>query len=533
MNAEKKIHRSDFLVIGSGIAGLTFALKTANEFKDSSITIITKDEKNECNTKYAQGGISTVWDKTVDSFEQHIKDTLIAGDGLCDEKIVKMVVENAPNRLKDLIEWGTKFDKTEGGKYSLGREGGHSQDRVLHHKDITGAEIERALIEQVEETKNITFLTHHYAIDLITEHQLKKKKTKRKGKITCYGAYVLDEKKGVVKTFSSKVTMLATGGNGQVYNTTTNPVVATGDGIAMAYRAKAEISDVEFIQFHPTALYNPGEYPAFLISEAVRGEGAILRDFYGDRFMKKYDSREELASRDIVARAIDNELKKSGTPHVYLDCTHLDYNAFKKHFPNITEKCLTLGIDVRKDYIPVSPAQHYICGGVNINKNGKTSIKNLYASGEVTRSGLHGANRLASNSLLEGIVFSHNACFNLKKRFYKIDEPSNIPVWNDSGVVKNMEKILITHDRNEVKTIMSNYVGIVRSNERLLRAERKLRVLYEDNKRLYDHSELSTDLCELRNLITTAYLITQFSKNRKENRGGFYSADLVDNKLIT
>mgnify|MGYP001416541366 CR=1 FL=1 len=409
----------------------------------------------------------------------------------------------------------------------MGREGGHSQDRILHHKDITGAEIERALLNQVEQKENIDFYDYHYAIDLITEHQVKRKQIKRLEKITCFGAYVLDVKKNIVKTFSSKVTMLATGGNGQVYNTTTNPVVATGDGIAMAYRAKAEISEVEFIQFHPTALFNPGEYPAFLISEAVRGEGAILRDFDGNRFMKKYDEREELASRDIVARAIDNELKKSGAPHVYLDCTHMDYNEFIKHFPNINEKCISLGIDVRKDYIPVSPAQHYICGGVDVNKKAKTSIKNLYACGEVTRSGLHGANRLASNSLLEGIVFAHNATVSLKKRFSKIKKPINIPIWNDSGVVKNMEKILITHDRNEVKTIMSNYVGIVRSNERLLRADRRLKGLYEDNKRLYDHSELSVDLCELRNLITTAYLITQFSKSRKENKGGFYSADLV------
>jgi L-aspartate oxidase len=527
MNAEKKLHKTDFLVIGSGIAGLSFALKVANHFKNDAVTIITKDEKNESNTKYAQGGIATVWDKTVDSFEQHIKDTLIAGDGICDEKIVKMVIENAPERLQELITWGTQLDKTNDGKFSLGREGGHSQDRILHHKDITGAEIERALISQVDKTENITFLTHHYAIDLITEHQVKHKQTKRQEKITCYGAYVLDEKKNTVKTFSAKITMLATGGNGQVYMTTTNPAVATGDGIGMAYRAKAEISDVEFIQFHPTALYNPGEYPAFLISEAVRGEGAILRDYYKERFMHNYDKREELASRDIVARAIDNELKKSGAPHVYLDCTHLDYASFQHHFPNITEKCMTLGIDIRKDYIPVAPAQHYICGGVNINKNAKTSLKNLYACGEVTRSGLHGANRLASNSLLEGIVFAHKALENIIKRYHKLKTPANVPVWNDSGVIKNMEKVLISHDRNEVKTIMSNYVGIVRSNERLLRAERKLRVLYEDNKRLYDHSELSEDLCELRNLITTAYLITQFSKKRKENRGGFYSADLA------
>ena len=531
MNAEKKIYQTDFLIIGSGIAGLSFALKAASHFKDASITIITKNEKNESNTKYAQGGISAVWNKTVDSFEQHIEDTLIAGDGLCDEEVVKMVVEAAPARLQELIDWGASFDKNKIGNYSLGREGGHSQDRILYHKDITGAEIERALIEQVEKTENIDFLTYHYAIDLITEHQVKKKRTKRKEKITCFGAYVLDEHKSIVKTFVAKVTMLATGGNGQVYSTTTNPVVATGDGIAMAYRAKAEISEVEFIQFHPTALFNPGEYPAFLISEAVRGEGAILRDYYGERFMQKYDKREELASRDIVARAIDNELKKSGTPHVYLDCTHLNYEDFKNHFPNITKKCLSLGVDVRKDYIPVSPAQHYICGGININKKAKTSIKNLYACGEVTRSGLHGANRLASNSLLEGIVFAHNAFINLTKRFHKIEMPTNVPEWNDSGVVKNMERVLITHDKNEVKTIMSNYVGIVRSNERLLRAERRLRVLYEDNKRLYDHSELSVDLCELRNLITTAYLITQFSKDRKENSGGFYNADLVKKEL--
>ncbi len=527
MSAYKIIHTTDFLVIGSGIAGLTFALKIAKFFDDSSVTIITKSEKNESNTKYAQGGIATVWDKTVDSFDQHTKDTLIAGDGMCNPEVVKMVVEDAPERLYELIDWGTKFDLKNDGNYSLGREGGHSQKRVLHHKDITGAEIERALIEQVEKCENIDFLTHHYAIDLITEHQIKSKQISRKENITCYGAYVLDEKNDVVETFSAKVTMLATGGNGQVYSTTTNPIIATGDGIAMAYRAKAEISDMEFIQFHPTALFNPGEYPAFLISEAVRGEGAILRNSLGERFMHKYDERLELASRDIVARAIDNEMKITGDTNVFLDCTHIDYKTFKNHFPNITEKCLSVGIDIRKDFIPVCPAQHYICGGINTNKKGKTSIKNLYSSGEVTKTGLHGANRLASNSLLEGIVFSHKAFESLKKRFSKIETPTKIPIWNDSGVVKNMEKILITHDRNEVKTIMSNYVGIVRSNERLLRAESRLIGLYEDNKRLYDHSELSTDLCELRNLITTAYLITQFSKNRKENRGGFYNADLV------
>ncbi|WP_299064530.1 L-aspartate oxidase [uncultured Polaribacter sp.] len=527
MLPNKKIISTDFLVIGSGISGLTFALKTATKFTNAKITIVTKDEQSESNTKYAQGGIATVYDKNVDSFEQHINDTIIAGDGLCDVDVVKMVIEDAPKRLDELIEWGTKFDEDKNGYYDLGREGGHSQNRILHHTDITGAEIERALLAQVNALPNIDFLTHHFVIDLITEHQVKQKRTKRKDKISCFGAYVIDEKNAIVKTFVSKFTLLASGGNGQVYETTTNPTIATGDGIGIAYRAKAEISEMEFIQFHPTALYNPGEYPAFLISEAVRGFGAKLKDYNGNSFMHKYDEREELASRDIVARAIDNELKLSGKPHVYLDCTQLDMEKFKEHFPNITEKCASLNIDVTKDFIPVVPASHYICGGVNVNKKAKTSIKKLYACGEVTRTGLHGGNRLASNSLLEGLVYAHKAFLNVSKKFDKAKLPKDIPAWNDSGVVKNMEKVLITHDRNEVKTIMTNYVGIVRSNERLRRAEKKLSVLYEENKRLYDHSELSVDLCELRNLITTAYLITQFSKKRTQNCGGFYSLDCI------
>lgn len=527
MVSDEKIITCDFLVIGSGVSGLTFALKIATEHKDSRVIIVTKDSQSESNTKYAQGGIATVFNKDVDSFEQHVQDTLIAGDGLCDEDVVRMVVENAPKRLKELIEWGTQFDKNENGYYDLGREGGHSQNRILHHTDITGAEIERALLAQVNALPNIDFLTHHYAIDLITEHQVQQKKTKRNGKISCYGAYVLDEKKERVKTIVSKFTLLASGGNGQVYETTTNPTVATGDGIGIAYRAKAEISDMEFIQFHPTALFNPGEYPAFLISEAVRGFGAKLRDYHGNFFMHKYDEREELASRDIVARAIDNELKMSGKPHVYLDCTQLDMVKFKEHFPNITEKCASLNIDISTDYIPVVPAAHYICGGVNVNKKAKTSIKKLYACGEVTRTGLHGGNRLASNSLLEGLVYAHNAFLTISKKYKKAKLPKKVPQWNDNGVKKNMEKILIAHDRNEVKTIMTNYVGIVRSNERLKRAEKRLHVLYQDNKRLYDYSELSVDLCELRNLITTAYLITQFSKKRTVNCGGFYSLDCL------
>jgi len=517
--------KSDFLVIGSGIAGLSFALKAAAKFPDKKISIITKGTKEESNTKYAQGGIATVYDLTKDSYEAHINDTLIAGDGLCDKEVVEMVVTQATQRLDELLQWGVSFDKNNKGEYDLGKEGGHSKNRIFHHKDITGYEIERSLLKMIEQAPNIDFYDFHYAIDLITEHQVFGDLISLDSEKTVFGAYVLDEKTKKVKTFTAKYTLLATGGSGQVYETTTNPFVATGDGIGMAYRAKARLADMEFIQFHPTALYNPGESPAFLISEAVRGFGAYLRNDSGERFMKKYDQRLELAPRDIVARAIDTEMKLQGSKNVYLDVTHLDYDAFVKHFPNITKKCASLNIDIRKDYIPVAPAAHYMMGGVVVDKNGQTSIKNLYASGEVSRTGLHGANRLASNSLLEALVFSHNAVKHISQNFDTSKLPT-IPQWIDTSTERNMEKILITHDRNEVKTIMSNYVGIVRSNERLIRALRRLYVLYQDNKRLYDHSELTTDLLELRNLITTAYLIVEFSRKRKENKGGFYSNDL-------
>ncbi len=516
--------KSDFLVIGSGIAGLSFALKAAEKFPDKKISVITKGTKEESNTKYAQGGIATVYDLTKDSYEEHIKDTLIAGDGLCNKEVVEMVIKQAPQRLDELLKWGVSFDKNNQGEYDLGKEGGHSKNRIFHHKDITGYEIERSLLKMVERAPNIDFYDFHYAIDLITEHQVFGDLISLDSEKTVFGAYVLDEKTNEVKTFTAKYTLLATGGSGQVYETTTNPFVATGDGIGMAYRAKARLADMEFIQFHPTALYNPGESPAFLISEAVRGFGAYLRNDNGERFMKKYDERLELAPRDIVARAIDTEMKLQGSKNVYLDVTHLDYDAFIKHFPNITKKCASLNIDIRKDYIPVAPAAHYMMGGVIVDNNAQTSIHNLYASGEVARTGLHGANRLASNSLLEALVFSHNALEHIAKHFDESKLPP-IPQWIDTSTTRDMEKILITHDRNEVKTIMSNYVGIVRSNERLLRALRRLYVLYQDNKRLYDHSELTTDLLELRNLITTAYLIVEFSRKRKENKGGFYSKD--------
>lgn len=518
--------KTDYLVIGSGIAGLTYALRVAHHSKDSKVVVVTKADKSESNTKYAQGGIATVHDLGIDSFEQHIQDTLIAGDGLCDEAVVRMVVEEGPARLQELIDWGVQFDENNIGDFDLGKEGGHSQNRILHHKDITGFEIERALLVMISKTPNIEILEEHYAIDFITEHHLKKIQTSRSSNITCFGAYILDKKTNEVKTIVSKITMVASGGSGQAYRTTTNPLIATGDGIGMAYRAKAEIEDVEFIQFHPTALYQaPQESPAFLISEAVRGFGAKLRTVNGEFFMRKYDEREELASRDIVARAIDTELKASGDNYVFLDCTHLDYKKFKKHFPNILDKCKSLGIDIRKKWIPVVTAAHYICGGIKVDRYGQTSIHNLYACGECTSTGLHGANRLASNSLLEALVYSQRSYLKSTEKIQKISFNDGVPEWDTANTSLNKENILITHGRSAVQKIMSDYVGIVRSNRRLKSAEKRLSFIYEETEELYKESIISVELCELRNLITTAYLICEFSMKRKENKGGFYNND--------
>ena len=520
--------KTDYLVIGSGIAGLTYALRVAHHSKESKVTIVTKAQKSESNTKYAQGGIATVHNTDIDSFEQHIQDTLIAGDGLCNEEVVRMVVEEGPARLQELIDWGVQFDENNVGNFDLGKEGGHSQNRILHHKDITGFEIERALLVMISKTPNIEVLEEHYAIDFITEHHVKKQKTERKSDITCFGAYVLDKKTKEVSTIVSRITLVASGGSGQAYTTTTNPLIATGDGIGMAYRAKAEIEDVEFIQFHPTALYQlPQESPAFLISEAVRGFGARLRTVKGEFFMRKYDEREELASRDIVARAIDTELKASGDDYVFLDCTHLDYKKFKKHFPNILEKCKSLGIDVRKKWIPVVTAAHYICGGIKVDRNGQSSIKNLYACGECTSTGLHGANRLASNSLLEALVYSQKSYLNSVATINSIEINAEVPEWDAANTSQNKENILITHGRSSVQKIMSDYVGIVRSNRRLKSAEKRLSFIYEETEELYKESIISVELCELRNLITTAFLICEFSMKRKENKGGFFNKDFV------
>lgn len=517
--------KTDFLIIGSGIAGLTYAIKVAKANPDKSITIITKADKGESNTKYAQGGIAVVLDEH-DSFEHHINDTLRAGDYLNDKQVVKRVVEEAPERLQEIIAWGTRFDKNNVGEFDLGKEGGHSSNRILHHKDITGFEIERALLEKIAECRNVHVLTHHFAIDLITDHHLGKVVTRRTEN-TCYGTYAFNSKTKEINRVLAKITMLCSGGAGQVYSHTTNPIIATGDGIAMAHRAKAIVKDMEFVQFHPTALFEPGKSPSFLISEAVRGFGAFIRNKKGERFVLKVDERGELASRDIVSKAIDKELKVTGDTHVYLDCTHLEADKFYEHFPNITDYCKKIGIDVRKDFIPIVPAAHYTCGGIDVNMYGETSITNLYAAGECSRSGLHGANRLASNSLLEALVYAHHAAENVNAKINQIQYNDQIPAWNAEGTTEPEELILITHSRKELQTIMSDYVAIVRSDVRLKRALSRLKIHYEETEELYKTTKISPQLCELRNLITIAYLIVTQSMERQENKGAFYNVDLA------
>jgi L-aspartate oxidase len=532
--------QTDFLVIGSGIAGLTYALKVAQDCPDKKVTILTKTQSDETNTKYAQGGIAGVMDFNHDSFSKHVEDTLIAGDGLCNEHVVEIVVKEGVQRINELIEWGANFDKEPDGDYKLGKEGGHSENRILHHKDITGYEMERALLEAIKKCNNINLISHCFVVDIITQHHLGYLVTKSTPDIECYGVYVLNLGIKKIEKIISKITLLASGGNGQVYRSTTNPAIATGDGVAMIYRAKGRIENMEFIQFHPTALYEAGvRGQSFLITEAVRGDGGILRNNDGEAFMERYDSRKDLAPRDIVARAIDSEMKINGTEHVYLDCRHMDQKKFLEHFPNIYEKCLSIGIDVSKDMIPVSPAAHYSCGGVKTDEWAQTSINNLFAAGECASTGLHGANRLASNSLLEAMVFAHRA---YKKSITLINEQKNIhqitnleaqiPDWNAAGTTAPKEMILITQSLKEMKLLMSDYVGIVRNNERLQRANRRLDLLHEETESLYQRTEVSPQLCELRNLITVAYLIVKSAAFRKESRGLHFNTDYPNRSSI-
>jgi len=518
------VFKSDILILGSGVAGLTIAIKTARALPDKKVFVVTKAEESESNTKYAQGGIAAVWDK-LDSFEDHIRDTMIAGDQLSDPEVVKMVVEEAPKCMKQLIDWGADFDLNIKGDIDLGKEGGHSTNRILHHKDITGFELEKTLLGQVESLSNITLLPYHFTIDLITDHHLSDNETEED--ISCYGAYILNQQTKKIDTYLSTSIILATGGSGQVYAATTNPNVATGDGIAMAYRAKAKIEDMEFVQFHPTSLYQPGESPAFLISEAVRGFGAYLRNKKGERFMLGVDHRAELAPRDIVARAIDSELIKTGDQHVYLDCTHLEMDAFIAHFPNIYKKCKSLGIDVTSQFIPVVPAAHYFMGGIVVDKKGYTSLNNLFACGECSRTGLHGANRLASNSLLEALVFGNKIAEEISENRKELifDVILMVPEWDEEGTTVPKEKVLISHNRKTIQNIMTDLVAIVRSNERLEKALDHLDYLYQDTEKAYAKSKLSPQICELRNLNANAFLIVKQSMVRKENRGAFYSLD--------
>lgn len=518
--------KTEVLIIGSGIAGLFAALKISEY---ANVILVTKKNKAESNTNYAQGGIASVIDPN-DSFNKHVEDTLIAGAGLCNKRAVESMVKEGPARIKDLIEIGTNFTK-KGAGFDLAREGGHSMSRILHAKDLTGKEIERALINSVEEKRNIKIYENATAIDLLTEHNISGKKTSIIQNKNCWGAYVLDSTNENVLKITANATVLATGGLGQVYLHTTNPLIATGDGFAMAYRAGVEIGNMEFIQFHPTSFYTEHsnaylDGSSFLISEAVRGFGGLLRTKDGELFMGKYDSRKELAPRDIVARAIDNELKKRGDDFVYLDLTHKKSREIIDHFPNIYSTCLKNGIDMTKQFIPVVPAAHYACGGIVVDLNGKTSLNGLYASGEVTMTGVHGANRLASNSLLEALVYSYR-CANSIKEAIQIDNISvpQLLDWDDSGTLTYDEKVLITHSIKEVKQTMWDYVGIVRSDLRLERAESRIHNIYKETEELYKKTNVFQDILELRNLVACSHLIIKSAKMRKESRGLHYTID--------
>ncbi len=515
------VKKYDFLVIGSGIAGMSFALKVAHKGK---VAILCKTNMEEANTHYAQGGVAAVT-KPTDNFEDHVVDTLIAGDGICDEKVVRKVVEEAPGQIKQLLEWGVDFDKNEKGDFDLHKEGGHSDFRILHHKDNTGEEIQDSLIETVKKHPNIDVFDQHFAIEIITQHHLGQLVKHTTPNIECYGAYVLDIRTNHVHTFLAKMTMIATGGIGNIYQTTTNPPVATGDGISMVYRAKGLVQDMEFVQFHPTALYHPGDRPSFLITEAMRGYGGILRNKKGEAFMEKYDPRGSLAPRDVVARSIDKEMKKTGDECVFLDVTHKDPEVTKREYPTIYQKCLSYGIDITKDYIPVAPAAHYFCGGIKVDLNARTSINRLYAAGECSCTGLHGANRLASNSLIEAIVYADAAAKDALKQVGSLTWNEEVPEWNDEGTSLNEEMVLITQSEKEVNQIMQNYVGIVRSNLRLKRAFDRLELLYKETESLFQRSVVSKEICELRNIINTAYLVIKYAQARKESRGLHYTID--------
>jgi L-aspartate oxidase len=509
---------SDFLVLGGGIAGLTFALR-ASEM--GSVAILTKADSSEANTAYAQGGIASVW-SVDDSFESHVEDTLRAGAGLCNRKAVETIVHDGPEAVRELIRLGTRFTKVPEGhedEYDLGKEGGHSHRRVLHAQDLTGQEIMRSLGAAAHARSNIRFLENHVAIDLLIESH-------SGGNAVCWGAYALDRKSLAIRKFSARATMLATGGAGKVYLYTTNPDIASGDGVALAYRAGAPIANMEFYQFHPTCLYHPAA-KSFLISEALRGEGAILKIPGGEPFMKRYHPDAELAPRDVVARAIDSEMKRHGLDFVHLDLSHRKAAFITERFPNITKRCLRFGIDITKQPIPVVPAAHYMCGGVITDLAGKTKIGRLYAAGEVAMTGLHGANRLASNSLLEAAVMGRRASISVTSIAAEDrgSGPPEFAEWNPGRAIRTDERVLITQSWDEIRRLMWNYVGIVRSDARLERAMRRIELLKQEIHNYYWDYLLDSDLIELRNLVTVAELIVRSALNRRESRGLHYNLD--------
>ena len=520
--------KTDFLIIGSGIAGLSYALKVAEHGR---VTIVTKKKIQKTNTALAQGGVAAVFGEN-DSFELHVEDTLNSGDGLCSKEVVRMVVENGPDRIRELVAQGAAFNMAGDGEadFALGREGGHSAKRIVHAQDLTGKEIEDTLIANVEKHHNITILEDHIAVNLITfTTSVRSGLVSTQHENICCGAYILNNTTGQVETFYSGVTLLATGGASKVYLYTSNPDIATGDGIAMAYRAGASVANMEFVQFHPTCLFHP-EAKNFLISEAVRGEGAYLIDAQGRRFMEDYTKDKELACRDVVARAIDNELKKTGADSVFLDISHKDADFIRRRFPNIYAKCKSFGIDMTCQPVPVVPAAHYMCGGVATDLNGRTDVQRLYAVGETACTGLHGANRLASNSLLEALVYSHNAAKASVEEFRAIGNKVTVSLepWDETNTVDSDEAIVVTHNWDEIRRLMWNYVGIVRSEKRLIRARRRIENIQKEIDEYYWDFKITSDLIELRNLATVADLIIRSALLRKESRGLHYNIGYPD-----